>query len=255
MKTKKHKNKKRIIITKRDKALFLYLFQNKIANFEQIRRDIFDSTAMQTVYVRLGKLRQADFIKRFPYRNKMAVSSYFQITKKCHAEHLKGVLAVQYDRRKVDVIEHDLRLNDIRRFFLQKKRVQHYFTSNELFARFDLKGNSIISKYASVGVDAVVGVIGGDGKVCHLGLEYEHTLKPKTRCKKQVRNYYFRPNLGSILFIYKTNDIYKRFMEIDKQFSEGSCRPKLFFLSLEEILSEKREVAFENLNKDRIIIK
>ena len=253
---KPKKGKQKIFVTERDRVLFLYLFQNKIANFEQIREDVFGDLAMQTVYARLGKLRQTGFIKRTSYLSKRAIASgYFHITQKCLDEYLKGLSWVKYSHKKVDVIEHDLRLNDIKRFFLKKKLVRHFFAQNELFARLYLRNNPSIPKYASVGVDAVVGVRGPKGKLCHFGLEYEHTLQTKPKCRRQVRNYYFKPNMGAILFIYNTQNIYERFMKIDKQTSkDASYTPKLFFLSIQEILSGK-EVTFENINRDKITIK
>ena len=62
--------------------------------------------------------------------------------------------------------------------------------------------------------------------------------------------------MGDILFIYNTQNIYERFMKIDKQTSkDASYGPKLFFLSIQEILSGKEEVTFENINRDKMTIK
>ena len=122
----------KLAITKRDEALFLYLFQNKIASFKQIRRDLFHNIAIQTVYRRTGKLRKGGWIEVTPYMHGKKVSSYFGITKKCFDKKLKKHMEVRHGPLKSDSIIHDLRLNDIRGFFLSKKAVSSYFTENEL---------------------------------------------------------------------------------------------------------------------------
>ena len=253
--TQKKKKPKKCFVTERDKTLFFYLFQNKIASFEQMRKDIFGGIAMQTIYCRLAKLIKEGLIERTYYWKERAMSSCYHITEKCFDKHLKGSLELKHGRLKSDAIEHDLRLNDIRSFFLQKEYVHSYFTENELSIRSDLKDNKSLFRYASVRVDAVTGVIAPNGDFCHLGVEYEHSWKSKARCIQKVKNYYLWSSVEIILFIYKGKGMYKRFVEIDKELSENVCDSKLFFLNIEEILSGKKEVAFKNANGDRILIK
>ena len=94
-----------------------------------------------------------------------------------------------------------------------------------------------ISSYRASRVDAVVRIRAKDGNLCHLGVEYERTLKSKKRCREKVKNYYLKPQVEVILFIYESHRIYRNFVDIEKEFSQDNCLPKLFFLSGKEITS------------------
>ena len=244
----------KVIITPRDRDLFLYLFQNKIANVQQIKRDLFPKVAMQTMYVRLGKLRKAGWIESTPYMERKTISSYFNVTPECVKHHLEESIEVKGGSFKSDSISHDLKLNDIRKYFLGKKRIKSYFTENELVSNNDLKENRKIASYGSTRVDAVVRVEAKNGDLCHLGMEYEHTLKSKKRCREKVRRYYLRPQAEVILFIYRSKSIYNCFKKVEEDFAQQYRRPKLFFLSLKEVTSENHEVIFRNIHGDRVCI-
>ena len=245
----------KVIITPRDRELFLYLFQNKIASVEQVKQDIFADIKKQTMYTRLSKLRRVGWIERTPYMEGKKVSSYYNITKKCLDRHLKEAVEAKGGSLKPDSLFHDLRLNDIRRFFLSRKCIRSYFTENELATNFDLKENLKVSSYGSARVDAVVRMQARDGKLCHLGVEYEHTFKSKKRCREKIRGYYLRHQVEVILFIYGSKGIYHRFMEMEKGFSQQYRRPKLFFLGIKDMTSDDHEVTFTNLQGDRVRIK
>ena len=244
----------RIAVTSRDKDLLLYLFQNKIASFEQIQKDIFGGISVWTVYRRLRKLRKAGWIECLPYMDGEKVSSYFNITSKS-LEWVRESMEVTGGSLKSDSITHDMRLNDIRRFFLPKERVDAYFTENELATNSDLKENLAVSAYCSARVDAVVRMMGKKGKLCHLGVEYEHTLKSKKRCREKIKNYYLRPYAEVILFIYKGQGIYNCFVNLEKEFSQRYSPPKLFFLDIKKVLSDDTEVVFTNIRGNRVRVK
>ena len=245
----------KIIVTPRDKELFLYLFQNKIANLEQIHRDLFSAILKSTMYKRLNKLVKAKWVERNAYIEGQKILSCFNITKRCLDTHLKETFDMRGGVLKSDSIFHDLRLNDIRSFFLKQKCIDSYFTENELVTNDDLKENLKISSYGSARVDAVVRMVGRNRRLCHLGLEYEHTFKSKKRCREKIRSYYLRPQVEVILFIYEDRSIYHRFMEMEKEFSEQSRRPKLFFLDIKDMTLKNGEVIFTNLQGDRVRIK
>ena len=247
-------HKHRVVITQRDNALFLYLFKNKVANFKQIHRDIFSNISVQTTYRRVGKLIKEGWVEGVPYMKGKRTARCFSITKKCLNEQLREYIEVEYGHLRSDSITHDLRLNDIRSFFLLKKYVSSYFTENELASNSDLKEDSEISSYCSVRVDSVVQVTGESGDIYYLGVEYEHTLKSKKRCRQKVKGYYLSQQTEAILFIYSNKEIYNCFIEIEKEFSK-EYSPKLFFLSIKDIDSDKQEVTFRNIHGDIIEIK
>ena len=247
---------RKVIITQRDKELFLYLFYNKIASIAQIKEDLFKGISMRAVYQRLRKLQMAEWIECTPYKDeKGRLSSHFNVTKKCLSHHLKKSIEVEGGSLKSDSILHDLQLNDIRRFFLSKKCIESYFTENELATNLDLKGHLKISSYGFARVDSVVRVKAKDGNLCHLGVEYEHTFKSKERCRQKIKNYYLKPQVEVILFIYKSKGIYNRFSDLETLFSQQYDHPKLFFLDIKEMTSRNNEVVFKNINGDRIPIK
>ena len=77
--------------------------------------------------------------RKHPYIDGNRIFSCFNLTEKGFCQEVKKTLGAEGGSLKSDSILHDLKLNDIRRFFLSKECVDSYFTENELVVRPDLK--------------------------------------------------------------------------------------------------------------------
>jgi hypothetical protein len=55
--------KSKVVISKREKDLLLFLWRHRVATFQTLRQLFFPSTGNETVYNRLRRLRSADFVR------------------------------------------------------------------------------------------------------------------------------------------------------------------------------------------------
>ena len=102
------------VVTMRDEKLFRYLFVNKAATVQDIRRDIFGETKLKGVHKRLVKLSKAGFVEAVAQRergNRMVYS----LTKKGFRESTACEKEVPRVQLKSDSPDHDLALLEIKR--------------------------------------------------------------------------------------------------------------------------------------------
>lgn len=251
----KRKQNERLCLTDRDKRIFHYLFVNKVATIDQIRRDNYGDIALQSIYVRLRKLKDKGFLHTSAIPGQKGFKTVYSITKLSFSRFVKE----RYDNikglcLKSDAIEHDLALVDIRSVMQTRNLVDSYFTENQSIAIGSANSTSTWGSLISCRVDGVVKLNVGNGQHTYVGLEYEGSLKNKERCHKKVNNYYLRPDIEAILFVCKDTSISKRFIDIEKEMRpEG--RHKLFLANLEDVKRNNLEIVFENIKGTKIIFK
>jgi len=121
------------VVTERDRNLFDYLFENKVATVEDIRHDIFNNASKALVYKRLGKLERSELIQRSAYSLEDKLFHVYSVTEKSY-ERFIVIIKEDIRRRqlKSDTIEHDLALVDIKRRLKKLVRIKNYFSENQL---------------------------------------------------------------------------------------------------------------------------
>ena len=75
------KKNKRVVLNHRDRELFNYLYQVKVATAKQIRRDVFDDVSLTVIYRRLKKLIRKKYIQRIPFFDGKKNISAFSLSK------------------------------------------------------------------------------------------------------------------------------------------------------------------------------
>ena len=108
--TRQKKTRTRAIITDRDKRLFLYLFVNKVATINDIKKDIFhNKTAKKNVYRRLIKLSKAKIITSSIEQGNLRRRLY-SLTMEGFKKYISKEKVARRIQLKSDSIEYDLTL-------------------------------------------------------------------------------------------------------------------------------------------------
>ena len=246
------KTKRKLRITKRDRSLFLYLYENKIASGKQIKRDIFNNIHLTVVQRRLRRLKSHGFLKEMAFVRKTTPFKAWSITSKAFNTHVSHELE-QIERRQLGSNSpfHDMDLVEIRHAFFGKERVKEYLTENVIQSGSSLHGDEI-ERLKEHFPDALVKMRIGK-KDYWFCLEYEASLKSSSRCEEFLRKYYFHKNVAAVLFIYEEENIYKKILSLEKKLF-SKMTPKIYYCSFEKIQSNKDQLEFENSKKTTLKI-
>ena len=187
------KNKKKeLIINKRDRRLFKYLYENKIASVKQIGRDVFKNCHFSATNRRLRKLQRKGFLKEIALARSTHAFKAYSIT----AKAFDGYLSDQFGkitRRQFESSSpfHDIDLLDIRFSLSGRDKIVDYVTENVLQAGYGglngLNIDCLIEHYP----DAIIRIKVGD-KHYDFCLEYEASLKSKDTMRGFFKKILFR---------------------------------------------------------------
>ncbi len=231
-----------LIITSSDVQLFEYLHACKVATIKQINRDIFQ-TSRVTCYQRIKKYQEKKFIKAI---------GVFQNDINCHAYEVtpKGEKIIKANLRDIisgnrfrsNSIEHDLLLVDIKNIFASKKMVKAYYTENQIQTYFDFRSEDNLQPFQEMQSDACLILQKNDFDPIHVALELELSVKATERYRQKIREAYYL-NVFGIIYICKDNFLIKKLQKIDEEVREER-RTKIYFSTLDEILSSQEELTF-----------
>ena len=239
-----HPFKGKICVTDRDNELFEYLFLNKVATVDQIRRDVMTNISLQNVNRRLRKL-----MKRKNLSYKLVE---YPVPKRAYSITPKTFLEFQdirspYKRRELTSYSplHDLVLVDIRKRMMASPSVSEYSTINYINA---VEEESIfpLKCMKQVQSDACFVANIRDNKFIGC-IEYEASVKDNKRYVRLMMNYYYSPEIKFAIYICKTEQIKKRIKASEKKIYNGE-HTKIFYALLEDVLDENKPLQFECSN-------
>ena len=241
----RRKTKREVRINQRDRQLFKYLYENKIASRRQIRRDFFGKRHPSIASRRLSKLIEEGFLKEISLTKNTHAFKAYSITPKTFDHYLsdqfEGVAVKQFEGQS---LFHDIDLVDIRNSLARREIIANYLTENIIQSGGDCLDRFGIDYLIKHSPDAVVKVK-IEKKYYDFCLEYEATLKSKTRCRDFLKKYYFDRDVAAVFFIYKEEKIYKTILSLEKKlFSNMS--PKFYYCSLEKIQLNEEKLKFTN---------
>ena len=246
----KKKKKEGIRITKRDERLFKYLYENKLANQKQINRDLFKSIARTTVGRRINKLIRKKLLVMNFLEGINGCYRTYSITEKAFKLYLGGEFDDAYrEQFQSNYPHHDLDLVDIRSVLLKREDIKLYISENILQSGMELPEKDYFSLIKH-NPDAVLKV-DVQGDIFTFFLEYESSMKSMLRYESFLRKYYFDKKVEAVFFIYKDKKIFDKILSLEKNIFSHR-RPRLFYCSLDEILSTKDKITFVNFQNSKI---
>ena len=249
----KKNTKKELRINQRDRRLFQYLYENKIASVRQIGRDIFKSCHLSATNRRLRKLQKKGFLKEIALARKTYPFKAYSITAKAFDDYLFDQFTDATRRQfESSSLFHDIDLVDIRNSFAGRDKITKYLTENIIQSGSDHLDEFDIDCLAGHYPDAIVRIKVGK-KYYDFCLEYEASLKSKKRCEDFLKKYYYDKNVAAVLFIYRAEDIFKNVSSLEKKLF-SNMTSKFYYCPFEKIQSNGQKLQFTNSKNTELLI-
>lgn len=230
-----------VFIDDQDLILFKYLFVNKIARLDQIKRDILPEVKIKTLSWRLRRLEKAGFLVG-KYEFTRRARKLYSISKKAFDEFVSN----GDEREKVltsNSHRHDLDLVDIQTRFKQSSKVLKYYPENFLQAWRDEIEDPALLGISKVRCDGAVkvGLFNGNYWV---GIEYECSERSTLRYEEKLRRLYDDDGPIAVLYICRDKALIRKIMNIEKK-RFPTQRPVLYYTTIDEVM-HKKEFSFTN---------
>ena len=242
------RQRKRVVLTARDKKLFNYLLRNKVATVKHIRRDVFLNCSAQGVHKRLSKLQSYKFICA-NYVKELNGSLVYSLSKEGYQEVFGGEGVFPSPPLRSGSILHDLWLLEIRKRLSEFKMVEKVFSENDLQLG-DNSHNETLEAIGDVQADGAV-VLSMANQKMFCALEYEASLKFFRRYKDFFLRYNLEDQIEAVLFVTADKTLRKKIMARE-QTMNGNSPGKIFYLSWEDVQPESNAWTFQNAFGDTL---
>ncbi len=244
-------------IREKDRQLFWYLYENKVALSAQINRDIFSYDKPNSLFVRLIRLERAGWIKTARIFELSPPQRGYSLSEKALTEFIGREHLIREDRWSGKVT-HDLDLVDIRSAFSQFRNLEFYYTETMLLARAAPEDKDILIHFETVHPDAVVRLRFPQGSY-RLALEYEASLKYYARYQENLFQKYYRKNeISAVLYIAKSEALLHRIRAYEERYRNEAAlteKPKFFYITLnhlkEKFLTQWQTISGETLELEK----
>jgi len=231
-----------ININRRDITFFEYLHTCKVATTKQINRDVFQ-TSHATCYQRLQKYLEAKLIKHAPTDRKRDHSFAYEVTpkgEKIIKRSLSGML--NGSRFKSNSMAHDLRLVDIRNVLMSRGLVKEYYTENQIQTYTDFRTEAELLPYQELQSDAVMMLEKEGVKPIYVAIEYEASLKTKSRYRDKLRRFYYS-RATALFYICESKSLERKLRKIEEEVIKDSNR-RIYYITAEEFFRSQEFVTF-----------
>lgn len=238
-----------IVLTRRDIDFLKYLHSCKVATTKQINRDVFKS-GHRTCHFRVKKFLQRKFISKIPSDWEIDKSFVFSLTSrgmKVVTANFKGL--IDSKRFRSNSISHDLKLVNMRNFFLNLEMVKGYFTENQIQTYSLFNSQDEIATFKEMRVDAMM-LVHSQGKArLSIPLELEISTKSTSEYQKKIREIYYHKGITFLFYVCDSKESEIKIKKIEKEFVTDQ-RKKIFYITYNELLSSKEVVTFINQDND-----
>lgn len=242
-----------VIVTKRHENLLQYLFQNKVATYKQIHRDVFGNVGKSIVSRHIGRLLNEKRIVKnlFCVGDKYTqVYSLAQGAMQIVDIYNEGEL--QRQQIQSSAIEHDVQLVELKKRIEGFDSVIRYVTENELQCLHDYKEDERFLPFIDLRSDAVIEMALKTGPAL-IPIELELTQKTGVRYEEKVSQYYKWTEIRGVLFIAATSAIEKSVREQEEAICQK--RPaKFFYAKLESVLSNSKTITFTSNADEQFVL-
>jgi DNA-binding MarR family transcriptional regulator len=249
---KKRKGLNGIQVRDIERALFLYLYENKVATACQIARDIFTDRSHQALYKRLNQLVRKGYVER-RYHVELGRQLTYNLSESAFRKFVTSDRAAcSRVQLKTDSVLHDLALNDIRSRFTSINSVTRYYPENVLRSGAEVNDSSQLDAFKTHRFDAVV-KIEKHGSSQLLALEFERSRKFGKRYEQYFRKLYANPEIKAVLFIGYDRSLIDYVMTKERD-AITNAWPKVFYATLGDLNSSAGPLTFSNLNNETITL-
>lgn len=232
-------------ITERDVQLFHYLHAVKVATYKQIHRDIYPEYKLKSVCNRVVEFEKLKLVTGTQNRifscgervNSLSKVGFEQFVAK--GSELRSEL-------KSEVINHDLKLVDLRHAIMKLEKISTYFTENQVqtwgLSDFGIESSKLVQLHS----DALARIKFSNGEIW-AAIEYESSDKLSQRYEPILRKYYLSEEIGVVFCVCKTENLIHRVSKVEKSLFP-SDQPK-FFYQVVDHFQKNESVSFFNCNK------
>lgn len=246
------RNQLKFIINERDRALFSYLYEVKVATCDQIMRDVFTNVSKTVFYRRAKKILHMGLIKRAGVFDGDKYTTTYSLSKMGLNKFILGKDDHFLIKRCLsEAVIHDLTLNDIRHLFLSKKNVSNYLTENVLNSHGSIVTDKMYDDYRRCGSDAFVELTINNQKI-FAAIEYEHTLKYSNRYIDLFGKYYSAYGIDAIIYITSDKRILTNVQKVEKMMRD-QAQSKVFFALMSDLKNNPDFLKFTSTKENKMI--
>lgn len=242
---KKRVKRNQILINYRDRELFNYLYEVKVATREQINRDVFKGVSKTVIYRRLKKLIERNYLKRGLYFNGRRAVCVYSLSKTALRLFIFSKESDEFAIKRCfsDSIEHDILLNDIRHRLLSCEHILDYYSENVLASNAPIVEDKKFEAFKRLHSDGLIFIQKAE-KTLHFAVEYEHSLKYTKRYERLFFDYHFERDVDGVLYICGSEKVLKRVKDAELKVSKNEDQ-KVCFALLQDILNDSEMLQFK----------
>ena len=240
-----NKNKRKVVLTGRDRKLFYYLFRYKTVSLSDVQKVFFKDAHYSATTRRLRLLERAKLIQKDVIMDdEKRIISLFSLTSKGLIELQKLGFIVTRKQLKSNYPGHDLALLKLVRSISKLKMVNKIITENELLSlELYLKDESL-NEFVSLKPDAVL-MLKVKNAYFSVVLEFEQNGKSASRWKQKLIQYYQSSSVDAVFYFCESQSILNKLLEIDRNIATTEKR-KIFFALSSSVTSETQKVTLTN---------
>ena len=239
-------------ITERDRNLFQFLHESRVATFHQIKNRIFKNVSRQMASRRIGLLRRGGWLTPFAHLGERRTCTAFGLSDKAFQKfvRLEGVND-RIVQLASDKLSHDVTLVNLRERLEKSSKIIRVYPENYLQSHQECIEDRNFRDSVSLNSDAVLEIKVDDIHV-FVPFEYEGSAKSEERWERKFRQYYRTHDSSVVLWVCKNEAMIKKMASVDLEFTKDYTS-KMFFASLERVLTNSSQMIFLNSPKTKRI--
>lgn len=227
----KRPQRKKIELSNADLTLFRYLHFFRGARIDQIARDLFPYSNSKTLYWRLKKLEQLNYLhgKFSRYHGNKKILG---ITTKAFKEFIANGDEIRSELSSKSV-DHDIDLVDIHKQITASKDITCYISENELRTWGPYKEMKNLEPSIALRSDASVKVTFPNGDFW-IPLEYESNSKSIARYKDHLYQIYGLLGLVAVFYVCKNKKVKNAIQSVEEKYHNKE-RPMIYYSLLDDL--------------------
>jgi hypothetical protein len=238
-----------IIIQERDLKILKYVFENRVANAEQIKRLAFANTCKTAFYRRLVNLSNAGYINRNGIigENKRL---YWNVTPTSKGlEALGNVWPFAMDKPlfKSESPAHDVRLGEIRYKLEKLIGFESFYPENLLQSSREFANHYLYEDLVKREPDGALNILVPNGGSKLFAVELELSNKSLDRYEKKLSDYYKTNGIDGVIYICPMQWLIDKIAKVDAKI-RGRDRSILYFALENSVLPEQDKITFHRLD-------
>ena len=185
----------------RDLSILQFLFEQRVATFQQLASRFFQSRDRSTVQHRLAKLIRSGYIVAFgiPCLGRMRTAyaledKGFEVVKQTYR------LKIAQSLYKSDSVLHDICLVDFRGRLERAKSIVQIIPENVLQACAAFTESEKFRSFVAINADAAL-VVKTSNRQFQVGFEFEASAKTPSRYEKKLSDYYLSSQVAAVFYV------------------------------------------------------